>query len=113
MLKSVANATGDTVVDLGAVIRTFWRGRWIIAACLAVALPLGVVFAPRVNLYRTRSLLFISPGERQLSTQIGLNPPAATRSPLEEVANEIRILTARPVFERVIEQLDLLESPSS
>ena len=112
MLRSGANAPGDTVVDLGAVVGTFWRGRWIIAACLAVALPLGLAFALSSEpYYRTRSLLLISPGEGQLSTQISLDSPAATRSPLEEVANETHILTSQPVLERVIERLDLLGSP--
>ncbi|MEO0677470.1 MAG: exopolysaccharide transport family protein, partial [Pseudomonadota bacterium] len=113
MLKSNSTQFESPVVDLGALSRTFWRGRLVIAACLAVAIPLGLAAAfSAETYYRSSTLLFIAPSNQQL----GLSPqlsqaPSASGNAMEEVTNELRVLSTRQVFERAIDDLALMEEP--
>lgn len=100
----------DLSIDIHAVLRVLWRGKWIIAACSAVGILLTLVVAllmpPK---YVAQAYLKV---ERGGPPMVNLQNALADR-PLNEavVSSEIRVLTSNRVLNRVIEDLDLWRDP--
>lgn len=114
MLKSFPNeALGGSVTDLRAFAGTFWRGRGIICACLAIFVPIGVVLALSAEpYYRSSSLLLLSSNDPQLGIPAEINFGTTPQAPMEKVSTEMRVITSRQVFLQVIDKLDLMTHPN-
>ena len=100
----------ETELDLGAVIGSLWRKRWLVAAAgiiafVGVYLLLGMV-APR---YTADARILIESGESALTrprdARAEIVVPQYDQSAIE---SQVEVLRSRDIAERVIEDLDLI-----
>lgn len=112
MLKANNPSDQKPIVDLRALGITFWRERWIVAGCLSISIAVGLALAfSAETYYRGTALLFVSPSDPQVGipSQVGQGLAAVTSG--EEIINELGVLQTRQVYERVVENLNLLQNP--
>lgn len=112
MLKANNPSDQKPIVDLRALGITFWRERWIVAACLSISIAVGLAIAfSAETYYRSTALLFVSPSDPQVGipSQVGQGLASVTSG--EEIINELGVLQTRQVYERVVENLNLLQNP--
>jgi len=98
-------------LDLLHLLLTLWQGKWLIAACVAVAMLLGGYYAFRVAvpLYAATSNLALQM-RRQLVQEVD---SVVTSIPPEFSAmyTELEVITSRRVIEEVVRKLELTKDP--
>ena len=99
-------------VDVSALIRPLWRGRWWV--CFSVLTALGIAalylsfFAQPT--YRATAVVVLEPNQRQI---LDLADPATGLSgDMTEVNSERAVFRARSVLGRVVDGLELTKDPA-
>ena len=101
----------DDEIDLGQVLQTLWRGKWVIALCAVLFLLLGAynVFFRAVPVYTATAALALESREEQIvdieSVVTGLGGDQAT------VNTEIEVLRSRGLITDLVEDMGLVEDP--
>ncbi|WP_254695448.1 polysaccharide biosynthesis tyrosine autokinase [Oceanicola sp. D3] len=109
--QSAVHGDGDDVIDLGALLGTLWRGKWIIAVIAMLATVIGGYYAygiatPR---YTATSVVILETQERSVvdieSVMGGLS------SDSQIVNSEAEVLKSRGLIGKVVDRLDLTADP--
>jgi capsular exopolysaccharide synthesis family protein len=98
-------------IDLGALLATIWRGKWIVAALCVVAVLVGGVYAYGVAtpLYTAKATVILEAQEKSVA---GLESVVAGLSTdTSEVNSELEVLRARGLMGKVVDRLDLVSDP--
>lgn len=100
----------DGGIDLRAIVGLLWRGKWIIAICMAVGLGLGLLAVSQLEpTYRASAKVLFQPEQTSAANlQELLSRQGVSRNALE---NEIQILTSTNHIARVVEALNLSRYP--
>ncbi|MFY9212133.1 MAG: polysaccharide biosynthesis tyrosine autokinase [Aestuariivita sp.] len=101
----------DDEIDLGALLSTLWRGKWLIALCMTVAILVGGYYAygMATPLYRSTAVVILETNQDQIvdlqSVATGLSGDTT------EINSEIEILRSRGLMGKVVDRLNLTEDP--
>ncbi len=113
--NSVRNTAADTpdddILDLGALVGTLWRGKWIIALATAVAILLGAyyTFVASVPAYRSSAVVMLETKQESvvdLQSVVG-----GLAGDTTEVNSELEVLKSRGLMGKVVDTLDLTSDP--
>nr|WP_170761180.1 polysaccharide biosynthesis tyrosine autokinase [Ruegeria lacuscaerulensis] len=108
---AVGNSSADDTVDLGALVGTLWRGKWIVALSTAVAILIGVYYAfvAAVPVYKSTAVVMLETDQASVvdlqSVVGGLAGDTA------EVNSELEVLKSRGLMGKVVDTLDLVSDP--
>lgn len=96
--------------DLRALLLTLWRGKWMIAVCVVLAIVAGwlVVSQMRPTYTATASVLFTGDKSQIIDLGDGVIAQDPRRDSLQ---NEIEILNSTSLMSRVVEELQLERDP--
>lgn len=105
------SATADDEIDLLALLRTIWRGKWLILLCALLALGAGIYYATQVATPRYTA-----------STAVALQVKNPQVLDLESVMSgvstddtsmntEVEVIRSRGLLEQLVDELDLLQDP--
>ncbi len=113
--NSVRNTAADTpdddILDLGALVGTLWRGKWIIALATSVAILLGAyyTFVASVPAYRSSAVVML---ETKQESVIDLQSVVGgLAGDTTEVNSELEVLRSRGLMGKVVDTLDLTSDP--
>ncbi|MEM8654393.1 MAG: polysaccharide biosynthesis tyrosine autokinase [Pseudomonadota bacterium] len=98
-------------LDLGALVPTLWRGKWLIALSTTLALLLGGLYAfgLATPLYRATTVLIL---ETQPDQIVDLQSVAGgLTGDTTEINSELQVLRSRGLIGKVVDQLDLTTDP--
>ena len=104
-------AVDENVIDVGALLATVWRGKWLIALIAALFVTAGAYYAfvSATPLYRATSVVILETNQEQIvdlqSVVGGLSGDTS------EVNSEVEVLRARGLMGKVVDQLDLTQDP--
>nr|WP_235937849.1 polysaccharide biosynthesis tyrosine autokinase [Pseudoroseicyclus tamaricis] len=101
----------DDVIDIGALLQTIWRGKYIILACMLIAAIIGIwrAYVVAVPLYTARSVVIMEPDQ---SNVIDLEAVVGGFGGTDgELTSEMEVIRARSLMARVVEELDLTSDP--
>jgi capsular exopolysaccharide synthesis family protein len=107
----VSNAAADDEIDLLALLRTVWRGKWLILLAALLALAGGVYYATRVAVpqYTASTSIALQVSGPQVvdleSVMSGVSTDDASMN------TEVEVIRSRGLLEQLVAQLDLLEDP--
>ena len=106
-------AMDDDEIDLMELFRALWRGKWVIAAAALVALFVGAYYALGVAVPQYRS-------SAKLTLEMRTNQVVDIESVISGVSTEtaalnteIEIILSRRVLGKLVDELGLVEDPSS
>jgi polysaccharide biosynthesis transport protein len=108
---STLSEDDDDSIDLGALLGTLWRGKWIIGLVAAIAILLGGYYAygVAVPMYRATSVVILQTKQDNIvdlqSVVGGLSGDST------EVNSEIEVLRSRGLMGKVVDRLDLVSDP--
>ena len=108
---SASTSADEDVIDLGALFSTLWRGKWLIALGVLVALLIGGYYAyiAATPLYRSTAVVILETNQDQIvdlqSVVGGLSGDTS------EVNSEVEVLRARSLMRKVVDRLDLARDP--
>lgn len=97
--------------DIAALIALFWRGRWIIAAAMFVAVIIGAYysFVVATPIYSSTAVVILETREESIvdleSVVSGLSGDTST------VNSEVEVLKSRTLLGKVVDRLDLTRDP--
>ena len=98
-------------LDLLSILRTLWRGRWIVALCGSLLLGYGwyQAYVVAVPIYRATATLAVEVRTEQV---VNLDSVLSGVSPDEYSMNtEMEIIRSRELIGRLVDQLDLTRDP--
>ncbi len=99
----------ESGLDLRALLGKVWRGRWIIAVCVVVALAIAFLLVSQMRpVYRASSKVLF---ESQQSNVADLQSVLATEFSKDTLQNEIEILYSTNLIGRVVDTLGLEGNP--
>ncbi|SDF37601.1 GumC family protein [Limimaricola pyoseonensis] len=98
-------------IDLVALLRTLWRGKWLIMLCAVAAMTAGVYYATQVAVPKYSA-----------STSVALQVQAPQMVDLDSVMSgvstddasmntEVEVIRSRGLLEKLVAELDLLQDP--
>ncbi|WP_180887983.1 polysaccharide biosynthesis tyrosine autokinase [Ruegeria sp. THAF57] len=108
---TVAETPDDDILDLGALLGTLWRGKWIIALATAVTVLLGAYysFVAAVPMYRSSAVVML---ETKQESVIDLQSVVGgLAGDTTEVNSELEVLKSRGLMGKVVDRLDLTSDP--
>ena len=111
MFPQGASQPEDDEIDLGSLIATLWRGKWLISLFMLVAVMIGGYYAYVVAtpLYRATAVVILETDQNQIvdlqSVATGLSGDTA------EINSEIEVLRSRGLLGMIVETLDLVNDP--
>ncbi|WP_420585442.1 polysaccharide biosynthesis tyrosine autokinase [Ruegeria sp.] len=106
-----ADAMDDGIIDLNALLKALWRGKWIIALTTATLVTLGAIFAfvIAVPQYKSSAVVMLETNQHSivdLQSVVGGLAGETT-----EVNSELEVLKSRGLMGKVVDQLDLIADP--
>jgi capsular exopolysaccharide synthesis family protein len=102
----------DDTIDLFALLRTVWLGKWLIALFFLIAVGLGIyqAYVAATPIYRSTAVVILE--TNQQSPVLDLQSVVSGASgDSTEVKSEIEVLRARTLMELVVGRLDLTNDP--
>ncbi len=101
----------DDVIDIGALIATLWRGKWIVLLTTLIAIILGGYYAyvAATPLYTSSAVVMLETDQKSivdLESVVGGLTGDST-----EVNSELEVLKSRGLMGKVVDQLDLVSDP--
>ncbi len=99
------------MIDLGALLGTLWRGKWIMALTTAVAILFGAYYAfvAAVPLYRSTAVVML---ETEQASVVDLQSVVGgLAGDTAEVNSELEVLKSRGLMGKVVDRLDLISDP--
>ena len=108
---SHAHADEDDTIDVGALIGSLWRGKWLIALVTLVLMLLAGYYAYGVAVpkYRSTSVVILDTKEDSvvdLKAVVGGFSGDST-----EVNTEVEVLRSRGLAGKVVDRLNLINDP--
>ncbi|WP_353402588.1 GumC family protein [Pseudophaeobacter arcticus] len=106
-----ADTPEDDVIDIGALIVTLWRGKWIVLLTTLTAITLGGYYAyvAATPLYTSSAVVMLETDQKSVvdleSVVGGLTGDSS------EVNSELEVLKSRGLMGKVVDQLDLVADP--
>lgn len=103
--------TNEDIIDLGAILATVWRGKWLIAVSTLCAMIIGLYYAFLIAtpLYRSTAVVILETQQEQVvdlqSVVGGLSTDASA------VNSELQVLYSRSLMGKTVERLNLVEDP--
>ncbi|MEQ3716627.1 polysaccharide biosynthesis tyrosine autokinase [Pseudophaeobacter sp.] len=106
-----ADTPEDDVIDIGALIATLWRGKWIVLLTTLIAITLGGYYAyvAATPLYTSSAVVMLETDQKSvvdLESVVGGLTGDST-----EVNSELEVLKSRGLMGKVVDQLDLVSDP--
>lgn len=101
----------DDEIDIGALILTLWRGKWVIFTFLLAFAVLGYLYATRVadRTYVSTATVAIEARDQQImNLESVVSGISAEQSSLN---TEMHVIRSRQLLEKLVEQENLLEDP--
>lgn len=111
-LSDATAATEDEgALDIRGILQKVWRGKFIIAVCLLVALVMSYLTVSQfVPEYRaTAKVMFGLQGQSNL---ISAEPILQAEARGSSLQNQIEVLQSTSLIERVVDRLDLVNDPT-
>ena len=96
-------------VDLRALARTLWRGRWIVAACCVAAVALSLLLIARIETTYTAWTQVLLLADEADARSAELDGTRALDD--QRLATEVEIIYSTVVLDAVVEELDLASDP--
>lgn len=101
----------DDVIDIGALVATLWRGKWIVLLTTLIAITLGGYYAyvAATPLYTSSAVVMLETDQKSvvdLESVVGGLTGDST-----EVNSELEVLKSRGLMGKVVDQLDLVSDP--
>lgn len=99
-------------IDLMALVRTLWREKLIILACMLITMVFAGIYAYRLAtpLYSASSVVMLD--SRQSTAEMGLSSILGSLSTdSSAVMTEVQVLRGRALMGRVVDELDLVADP--
>ena len=107
----VQGASSTDEIDLLAVARILWRGKWFVGLCILVLAGLAFAYATYLitPVFKAHTVLALEVRERQV---VDLESVVSGVSSEDEALNtEMELLRSRFLLERLVDQLKLTEDP--
>ena len=109
--QPAGSTVDEDVIDLGALLATIWRGKWLIILFTVLSVMAGGYYAYIVAtpLFRSTAVVILETNQEQIvdlqSVVGGLSGDTS------EVNSEVEVLRARGLMGKVVERLNLAEDP--
>ena len=109
--QPAGSTVDEDVIDLGALLATIWRGKWLIILFTVLSVMAGGYYAYVVAtpLFRSTAVVILETNQEQIvdlqSVVGGLSGDTS------EVNSEVEVLRARGLMGKVVERLNLAEDP--
>ncbi|WP_282026691.1 GumC family protein [Limimaricola cinnabarinus] len=105
------NAAVDDEIDLLALLRTIWRGKWLILLSSALALAAGIYYATQVAepRYAASTALALQVKNPQVVDLESVMSGVSTDD--TSMNTEVEVIRSRGLLEQLVSELDLLEDP--
>jgi len=108
---AVADRSEEDTVDLSALLRTLWRGKWLITLTAALVIALGGIYAfvVAVPLYKSSAVVMLETNQQSvvdLQSVVG-----GLAGDTTEVNSELEVLRSRGLIGKVVDKLDLVADP--
>lgn len=109
--RAASDAPENDVIDLGVLLATLWRGKWLIMLATCATLSLGVFYAfvAAVPLYKSSAVVMLETKQESIvdlqSVVGGLSGDSS------EVNSELEVLKSRGLMGKVVDKLDLVYDP--
>ncbi len=109
--RVASDVPDEDVIDLGALLATLWRGKWLILLVTCATLSLGVFYAfvAAVPLYKSSAVVMLETKQESIvdlqSVVGGLSGDSS------EVNSELEVLKSRGLMGKVVDKLDLVSDP--
>jgi polysaccharide biosynthesis transport protein len=101
----------EDVIDIGALVGSLWRGKWIILLTTLFTATIGVLYAYKLAtpIYQSTAAVMLDTRESQVvdleSVMGGLSADATALN------SEVEVLKSRGLLGKVVDKLDLVEDP--
>lgn len=99
-----ASDEDDDSIDLRGLLLTLWRGKWVIAICILMALALSVLAVSQLEArYRATATVMFDPQRTNVIDDV----VEAEEFAKDTLQNQIQILRSNNLIERVVDDLKL------
>ncbi|MBT0958245.1 polysaccharide biosynthesis tyrosine autokinase [Alphaproteobacteria bacterium KMM 3653] len=104
------DAEAEDVIDLGALVATLWRGKWIVAVVAAICVFLGGFYAYRgaTPVYRSTAVVLLEVQQPLMDLPGALGGLTGDAT---EVNSELEVLRARGLVREVVLEQNLVDDP--
>lgn len=101
----------EDVIDIGAIFRVLWRGKFILFLTMVVGGVLGFVYADKVPtpMYRSTTVVMLNNREEQV-VDLG-NVVGGLGSDMSDINTEVQVLRSRNLMGKVVDELELTKDP--
>ncbi|MBU2358436.1 MAG: polysaccharide biosynthesis tyrosine autokinase [Alphaproteobacteria bacterium] len=109
--RAIPQGSQESVIDLGALLRTLWQGKWLIALVVAIAVLLGGYYAYKaaVPLYRATAVVILETKQESIvDIQSVLGGMSGDTS---EINSEVEVFKSRTLMGKVVDELNLMSDP--
>ncbi|WP_223427508.1 GumC family protein [Tateyamaria pelophila] len=100
----------DDSIDIGALIATLWRGKWLIGFVTGLAILIGgyQAYIVAVPLYRATASVILHSTEGNIA---GLQNIGGGVGEASDVYSQVEVVKSRELMGKVVDRLDLVKDP--